>query len=183
LQEDKSAGFELGRTPPIRFGLFQLEDEIFHLVWSSHHLILDRWCLSILADELPRIYTSLQQHKPVNLPPAKPFKDYISWLQQQQEADAKAFWQSEFLEYQNELPLNAIRFFDLRDTAPKQAAQKATFPTNLSEKIQSFTRKEHLTLSTVLQCAWGILMSKYNSLNDTIIGVTVSGRPADLPGV
>lgn len=183
LHEDKSAGFELDRTPPIRFGLFQLKDDGYHLVWSSHHLILDRWCLSILADELPRIYASLQQNKPVNLPPAKPFKDYISWLQHQQEADAKAFWHSEFLKYQNGLPLNTIRSFDSGETAPKQAAQKATFPTNLSEKIQSFTRKEHLTLSTVLQCAWGILMINYNSLNDATIGVTVSGRPADLPGV
>ncbi len=183
LEGDKNAGFELDRIPPIRFGLFQLEDEVYRLVWSSHHLILDRWCLSILADELPRIYASIHQKKPVSLPPAKPFKDYISWLKQQQVADAKAFWQSEFLGYHNELPLNTIRSFDSVDKAPKQATQKAIFPTNLSEKIQSFTRKEHLTMNTVLQCAWGLLMTHYSSLNDAIIGVTVSGRPADLPGV
>ena len=183
LEEDKTAGFELDRITPIRFGLFQLEDEIHHLVWSSHHLILDRWCLSSISDELPEVYASIHRNEPLGLRPARPFKDYISWLQQQPEADAKAFWQSEFEGYQSTLPSDAMRSFDNRDTASREVLQKATFPISLAEQILKFSRKEHLTMSTVLQCAWGLLMTHYNSLDDAVIGVTVSGRPADLPGV
>jgi thioesterase domain-containing protein/acyl carrier protein len=183
LKEDKNKGFDLDRNSPIRFGLFHLADEDYHLVWSNHHLILDRWCLSILADELPKIYMSNLQHKPLSLPQSMPFKSYISWLQQRQEADAKAFWQSEFMGYHNVLPLNALRSIDSTNSTPTNVSQRASFSTNLSEKILRFTRNEHLTLSTVLQCAWGLLMNHYNSQNEAIIGVTVSGRPADLIGV
>jgi thioesterase domain-containing protein/acyl carrier protein len=182
-KEDKTAGFDLDRNPPIRFGLFRLEEEVYHLVWSNHHLILDRWCLSILAEELPQVYTSIHQRKPQSLPPAKPFKDYISWLQQQEETDAKSFWQSEFMGYHNVLPLSAIRSSGATDSTPRHVVQRKTLPIDLSEKIQAFARNEHLTMSTVLQSAWGLLMTHYNSLNDTVIGVTVSGRPAELPGV
>jgi thioesterase domain-containing protein/acyl carrier protein len=183
LKEDKNVGFDLDRNPPIRFGLFQLADEVYHLLWSHHHLILDRWSLSIIADELPRIYASIHQGRPLSLTPSKPFRGYISWLQQQQGADAEAFWQSEFAGYHNTLPLSTLRSFDSNNSTPKYIIKNASFPSSLSEKIHRFTRKEYLTMSTVLQCAWGLLMNHLNDRKESIIGVTVSGRPADLIGV
>ncbi len=183
LEEDSATGFELDRTAPIRFGLFRMEEGNYHLVWSSHHLILDRWCLSILAEEVPSVYQFLLDEKTPGLPPAKPFKGYISWLQKQDEAEAKAFWQSELKGYGHALPLNALRSIAPTKENSEFADERSSFPPELAQKIAGFARKEQLTIGTVLQGAWCLLMTQYNNANDAVIGVTVSGRPADLRGV
>lgn len=183
LDQDRATGFNLDRSPPIRFGLFHMEEDAHHLVWSSHHLILDRWCLSILAEELPAVYAGILQNQPVRLPPVRPFKDYISWLQKQDEEKARAFWQDELRGVDPGLPLDAVRSDGSIKENAGEILQQVVFPGELTEKVVQFAKKEHLTKSTLLQSAWGLLMCHYNDLNDSVIGVTVSGRPADLPGV
>ena len=44
-------------------------------------------------------------------------------------------------------------------------------------------RSHQLTLSTLIQGAWSVLLSRYSGVGDVLFGVTVSGRPPELPGV
>jgi surfactin family lipopeptide synthetase C len=53
----------------------------------------------------------------------------------------------------------------------------------LTEQLEKLARKEQVTLNTVAQSAWALLLSRYSGEEEVVYGVTVSGRPAELPGV
>ena len=40
-----------------------------------------------------------------------------------------------------------------------------------------------MTLNTLLQAAFGVLLGRLSGRDDVVFGVTVSGRPAELAGV
>src|SRR6185295_3273307 len=49
--------------------------------------------------------------------------------------------------------------------------------------LKAFARAHQLTLNAAVQGAWSLLLSRYSGEPEVLFGVTVSGRPADLPGV
>ena len=44
-------------------------------------------------------------------------------------------------------------------------------------------RAQGLTLNTFVQVAWAILLGRLTGRNDVVFGVTVSGRPPEIPGI
>ena len=58
-----------------------------------------------------------------------------------------------------------------------------TIPLIESDRLRNFAREQRLTLNTVFQGAWAILLSRYSQQTDVVFGAVVSGRPADLDGV
>jgi surfactin family lipopeptide synthetase C len=44
-------------------------------------------------------------------------------------------------------------------------------------------RSRQLTLSTIIQGAWALLLGRYSGRDDVVFGLTVSGRPAELADV
>ncbi|NEE40416.1 hypothetical protein G3M53_85395, partial [Streptomyces sp. SID7982] len=55
-------------------------------------------------------------------------------------------------------------------------------PDDLVARVHAFARAHDVTVSTVLQSAWGLLLGRLTGRTDVTFGVTVSGRPADLDG-
>ena len=53
----------------------------------------------------------------------------------------------------------------------------------LSEGLNRRAREQALTLNTLMQTAWGILLGRLTGRDDVVFGVTVAGRPAELAGV
>ena len=53
----------------------------------------------------------------------------------------------------------------------------------LSASLNRTAREQALTLNTVMQTAWGILLGRLSGRDDVVFGVTVAGRPAELAGV
>jgi amino acid adenylation domain-containing protein len=49
--------------------------------------------------------------------------------------------------------------------------------------MRSCAKRNHLTISTLLQAAWAVVLSRYSATNDVLFGITVSGRPYELPGI
>ena len=44
-------------------------------------------------------------------------------------------------------------------------------------------RAQGLTLNTFVQVAWAILLGRLTGRNDVVFGVTVAGRPPEIPGI
>jgi surfactin family lipopeptide synthetase C len=93
LQADRNKGFELDKAPLTRCVLIQLAEETYKFVWSSHHLLTDGWCIHIIFKEVFAFYEALKTGFDLYLPPTRPYKDYIAWLQQQDKSKAIAYWQ------------------------------------------------------------------------------------------
>ncbi|MBE9211187.1 amino acid adenylation domain-containing protein [Plectonema cf. radiosum LEGE 06105] len=184
LQVDRDKGFELDKAPLMRNTLIRLSEQTYKFIWSSHHLLTDGWCLPIILKEVFTFYEALNKGEDLYLPSLRPYKDYINWLQKQDFSTAKAFWQQTLQGFTASTPLVVDQVVQL------SSQHKSTYQEQhlrLSEKttsaLKSLVKQHHLTLSTLLQGIWALLLSRYSGESDVIFGATVSGRPPTLSGV
>ncbi|MEH2306734.1 amino acid adenylation domain-containing protein [Nostoc sp.] len=184
LDSDRKQGFELDKAPLMRFSLIRVADETYEFVWSFHHLLVDGWSWPIIFQELFALYESIQNGQQLYLAPSRPYRDYINWLQQQDLAGAKAFWQQNLEGFTAPTPLIVERAIGQSSHQQQNIdvrSQHLSAETTIT--LKSFAQQHHLTLATLVQAAWGLLLSRYSGESDVVFGTTVSGRPASLSGV
>jgi len=92
LEEDRRRGFELTKPPLLRLTLFQMGGQEYRLVLTHHHIVLDGWCRPIIDDEVQALYETFRNGAVPDLPPARPYRDYIAWLKRQNLASAESYW-------------------------------------------------------------------------------------------
>jgi amino acid adenylation domain-containing protein len=184
LKADCDRGFDLETAPLIRVALLQIGDEAFWIVVSNHHIILDGWSMSLVRDEVSQFYQQLVHDRETNLKDAPEFAGYLQWLNQQPTQQAETFWRSELagIVGPNTLPVDSGA---VQNGAVVESFAESTLslPAELTTAIRDCARRHHLTLSSLLQGAWAILLSRYSASDDVVFGITVSGRPYDLPQV
>jgi len=183
-EEDRSEGFALTKAPLWRLTVVSLCDKRFYLMLSYHHALLDGWSLSLLIKELFIIYRLLSSNSSVALGKAVGFSTYIAWVQRQDFSIADRIWQ-DFLEgFTSPTPLPGI---SVNNTKKSQRQAEQSFSLQLNEELTAtithFLKQQQLTLNTLVQAAWGLLLSTYTGSNDVVFGATVSGRPPSMPGI
>ena len=182
LQADRQQGFDLNKPPLMRCALLQIQTSEYYFVWSHHHLLMDGWCNGILLKEVFSFYQAAISGKSLFLPPPRPYRDYIEWLQQQDIALSEQFWRDKLKGFTAPTPL----IKDSRTvTSPQDivSEEQIRLPIKLTTEIQNLAQENRLTLNTIAQGIWAILLSRYSGENDIVFGATVSGRPPNLPGV
>jgi hypothetical protein len=188
LRADRRRGFEVRRAPLLRITLLRLADAEHQMVFSFHHLLLDGWSMPLLFGELLRLYEALRTGERLTLPQALPFRDYVDWLSRADAASpgaTEAFWRRELAGFTAPTPLPLER---RPDRAPE--ASGATDATCRSLELtagetgalQRLARRGHVTLGTLVQGAWAILLARHAATGDVLFGALSSGRPAGLPG-
>jgi surfactin family lipopeptide synthetase C len=182
LKEDRKKGFDLSKPPLFRLTLIQLDTEKYSLIWSQHHILLDGWCLPIVLGDVLKTYEALLQGKEASLPARRPFRDYIAWLQHQDIQQAEKFWKETLQGLEGPTRLS---FKDLINQVSEKDYD--TYHTVLSEEdtenLRQFAQDHGLTLNTLLQGAVGAVLKTYTRQEEIVLGVTVSGRSIDLPGI
>lgn len=184
LQSDGERGFNLARPPLIRVAVLQFGDEEFRIVVSNHHIILDGWSMSLLRREVSQSYTRLVHGRGDDLPLAPQFDEYVQWLEKQDTSSAADFWrrQLEGFVAPNRLAID-VKTNDAPRAGELFAETTVSLPVELTKAIKASARSRHVTISTMLQGAWAILLSRYCASDDVLFGMTISGRPYDLPQV
>jgi amino acid adenylation domain-containing protein len=185
LEADRRRGFDLERAPLLRLTLLHGPADVCHLVCTSHHLLLDGWSLSLLLKEALMAYDALRAGQAPPAVHSRPYRDYIEWLSRQDRSRAEAFWRRELAGFRG--PTRGpgpLRLAGTEDATNGSAPEEGVWLSEeLTAGLQSFARKRQLTLNTLLQGAWAVLQSYYSGADEVVFGATVSGRPADLPGV
>ena len=179
LKADRISGFNLAQAPLVRLALMKLEKDSHQFVFSFHHLLLDGWSVPILMQEALAIYEALRTGREATLPSRRPFRDYISWLQRQDLAQAEAYWRQVLKGFSAPTPL------PVDNNVPRESnfgEQERFLSAQTSAELESFTRRQRLTLNTLMQGTWALLLSRYSVEEDVLFGATVSGRPSDLAG-
>jgi hypothetical protein len=183
LRDDRIRGFKLSKAPLMRIALFRLGEDSYKFVWSHHHLLLDGWSRNLMLYEVFSFYEAFREGQDLTLPPRPPFKNYVKWLQEQDLAPAAVFWR------QTLKGISAPNWGVLGDPTTRHSgedgrgAQYIWLDEDTTNKIQALARSNRLTLNTVAQGAWALLLSSLSGVEDLAFGITVSGRPAELPGV
>ncbi|HEX6292544.1 MAG TPA: condensation domain-containing protein, partial [Herpetosiphonaceae bacterium] len=183
LADDLSRGFDLDKAPLMRLVLFQTAADTYQFVWSQHHLLMDGWSLPLVLNEVFTAYEAFAHDREIQFAPSRPYRDYIAWLQRQDMAQAEAFWR-QFLEgVTAQTPLGVDRPVG-PDAGTAESIELETYlSTETTGALHDLARQHGLTMNTLVQGAWAILLSRYSGEPDVVFGATVSGRPAELPGV
>ncbi|SCW86107.1 non-ribosomal peptide synthase domain TIGR01720/amino acid adenylation domain-containing protein, partial [Paenibacillus tianmuensis] len=182
LREDRQRGFDLTRDVLIRVSILRTGDESYHFLWSSHHILMDGWCLSLVTEEVFEMYfAALEKRKP-KLEPVTPYSRYIEWLEARDRDEAAAYWRNYLSGYgeQTLLPSSKARE---QEAGPLFGSLFCHLGKPLTEQINRYARQHQITIHTLLQTAWGILLHRYNGTNDAVFGSVVAGRPAEIPGI
>ncbi|MCI0397533.1 MAG: amino acid adenylation domain-containing protein, partial [Chloroflexi bacterium] len=183
LRKDRQQGFDLTAAPLMRLALVRLSEATYHFVWSAHHLLLDGWSGALILKELATTYHSLRRQEPPPLADAPPYRDYIAWCQRQDLGQAELFWRQVLKGFTAPTPLIIDKGVSSAPPAPERyGQQQILLPATALEKIQRFARQHQLTIGTIVQGTWALLLSRYSGEREVVFGVTVAGRPATLPG-
>ena len=177
LESDRSLGFDLKQPPLMRFALIRIDESQHTLIWTQHHLILDGWSSALVIQQVFQHY----YHSPSRALNPRPYGEYIAWLQQQDQAAAKTFWQKQLQGFITPtlLPISQ----KLRTTQPSLQEETRSLNPDQTATLQTWAKQHQLTLNTLLQGAFALLLSRYCNTTDVVFGATSSGRPATLAGV
>jgi amino acid adenylation domain-containing protein len=184
LAEDQAQGFELSKAPLMRLSLLQLTEEAHHFVWSFHHLLLDGWSRSILLREVFQIYDAFCAGREPHPDVTRPYGDYIAWLQKQDLSQAEQFWRQTLKGFTTPAVLNVGQ--DRGSSSSKKesyAEERMRLSAVETSALQGLAERHHLSVNTLVQGAWAILLSRYSGQEDVVFGATIAGRPTELAGV
>ncbi|GAB6901775.1 non-ribosomal peptide synthetase [Kineosporia succinea] len=171
LDAERNRVFDLARPPLIRFTVVRLGERSTRLVVSHHHVLLDGWSSPLLLQEFFALYAG----RSLPAPPA--YRDYLAWLQKWDAAAATGAWK------------DALAGLDGPTlVAPSDPLRVPVLPGSAARSIDAqalarFATARGLTLNTVVQAAWGLTVGALTGRDDVVFGSTVSGRPAEVPGV
>ncbi|MBM2619517.1 amino acid adenylation domain-containing protein [Actinoplanes sp. LDG1-06] len=176
--EDRARSFDLSRPPLLRVTTVRTGPDSFWIVLTVHHIIADGWSSPLILQELFQHYRAGGED--TTLPAPTPYRDYFAWLARQDSDAARVAWN------------NALAGVDTathvapgigRNTTQPPGDLVAEVTEELTGRLRDVARATGVTLNTVVQCAWAVLVGRLTGRTDVVFGATVSGRPAEVAGV
>ena len=183
MRADRRRGFDMAQAPLFRLTLLRCGADDYRLVWTLHHAVLDGRAYRFVLEEVFEAYASLRAGGEPSLPRRPPFRAYIDWLQHQDINAGETYWRGLLRGFAAATPL-AID----RATAPGEisASPKATeellVPGHASAMLREVARDEQVTVNTIVQGAWAILLSRYSGETDVVFGVVRATRGSTVAG-
>ncbi|NLV79077.1 MAG: amino acid adenylation domain-containing protein [Rhodococcus sp.] len=179
LAADRATHFDMTRPPMIRFTLVDLGEGHYRLVLANHHITLDGWSMPLLLRELFTLYAL--HGDDTALPRPHSYRTYLSWMSEQDRDVSLREWTetlagvdepSLLLAQAQGRPLDA--FAEKVDRSLDEATTAA---------LSAIATRHGVTMNTVVQLAWGVLVGRLTDRDDVVFGATVSGRPPHVHGV
>jgi iturin family lipopeptide synthetase B len=184
-KNDRSRLFDLAADPLMRVSVLKLNSNKYQLIWSHHHIILDGWSVVILVSEFLKIYNNSRENRQTRLGKVTPYREYINWLGKQDQNKSRQYWLSYLHDYNT--PAGIPKIGTVHPTAREYINETIKFQLKSDEKrkLTEFAERSQVTLNTVMQSVWGIILEKYNGKGkvDVVFGNIVSGRPAEIKGL
>ncbi len=177
-------GLELDLTeaPLMRLTIARLSETSVQVFWSSHHLLLDGWSFADVLAQVFEEHAALGGSATPAPKPRRPYRDYVQWLAEQDDAAAEAHWRRTMAGFGAATPLPFDRAPMTAHASRSSGEVDLHLPAERSRQLYEFAKNARLTVNTVVQGAWALLLSRHSGERDVCFGATVSGRPADLAG-
>ena len=176
--EERAARFEPARAPLLRLALIRTGEHRHRLLLTNHHILIDGWSGAILIEELQALYGS--DGDAVGLPRPPSFAAHIAWLASRDHAGARAAWSEHLVGL--EAPTRLVPGHNLARRPDPGCRLHHELEQDLSGRLAELARRQRLTLATVLQGAWAILLARLTGQQDVVFGITVAGRSGEVAG-
>ncbi|PPK68805.1 non-ribosomal peptide synthetase [Actinokineospora auranticolor] len=177
-ERERARNFDLAKPPLLRLALVRLGPLRHCLVTTAHHLVMDGWSRAILESDLLAIYAAGGTASTLGAPGS--YGDYLAWLDRQDKQTAREAWRAELAGADGA----ALALPDRPGGAPaRHALARVRHSPEFTATLTEFARGRGLTLNTLVQGAWAVVLARLTGRTDVVFGAVVSGRPAELPGV
>lgn len=183
LAADRARGFQPDVAPLMRAAIVRLTDEDCYFCWSHHHLLLDGWCLTLVLSEVFATYEALLAGREPRLEAVRPFAEYIKWLQRRDREALERYWRETLRGFSAATPILPIAGRPSSGAAEADRLVDRRLSLEATERLRALAARQRLTLNTLVQGAWALLLSRYSGGEDVVFGATVSGRPPEVPGI
>ena len=174
---DRQRGFELASDCLIRLAAFRTGAHSHHLVLTHHHILLDGWSTSRLLGEVLQRYAGQVPREP-----AGRYRDYLAWLQQRDPEANEGFWRERLRALEE--PTRLIQALPASAaTVTGHGDCHCGLSLTATQRLVELARRQRVTVNTLIQATWAILLQRYTGQDAVCFGATMAGRPTDLPGV
>ncbi|MFD9975629.1 amino acid adenylation domain-containing protein [Streptomyces sp. NPDC059017] len=174
--EEREAPFDLGAPPLVRCALVRLGERRSRLVLTFHHIIADGWSLPVLHRELMACYGTSAPA----LPPVTPYRAFLRRLGEQDRDAARGAWRSALAGLDGPTRLVGA---PSAGGPVRPAHVRVQLSERTTARLAERAREHGVTLGTVLQAAWGLLIGRLTGRGDVVFGTTVSGRDSEVDGI
>ncbi|MFI9382032.1 amino acid adenylation domain-containing protein [Kutzneria sp. NPDC052558] len=173
-EADRVRRFDVAKPPLLRATLIRRSDTSWRFLLSNHHILADGWSMSVLVRELFAVYNNNP------LPRVTPYRDYLGWLAKQDKAAGLAAWRTALAGLEEPTRVAPVN----PDRAPVMPGSAIVeLPEEVTARLSGWARANGLTLNTVVQGCWAILLGVLTGRADVVFGATNSGRPPEIPGI
>ncbi|MFJ6141685.1 condensation domain-containing protein, partial [Kitasatospora sp. NPDC092286] len=189
LTDERSRRFDLTRPPLFRLLLVHLGERSSRLVLTNHHILLDGWSMPLVLAELFALYERSGDDS--GLPAAVPHRAHLQWLADRDQAAARRAWSEALAGFEEPTLLAPDTSGGTSGGTTGGAAGgasalpeqlRAELRPGLTDALSALARRLGVTVNTVVQGAWGLLLSRLTGRRDAVFGATASGRSPELPG-
>ena len=185
LKQEREAGFDLLNQAPFHLRLIRVGEARYWFMMSNHHILIDAWCRSLLMNDFFELYTALGEGREAQLATPPRYRDYIAWLQRQNLNAARQWWQQNLQGFERTTPIPSDRPF-LREHAGHSGGMVvadcyARLDARDGAQLRELAQAHQLTVNTFAQAAWALVLRRLSGDRDVLFGVTVAGRPVEMP--
>ncbi|MEX5584821.1 non-ribosomal peptide synthetase [Pseudomonas lurida] len=185
LKQEREAGFDLLNQAPFHLRLIRVGAERYWFMMSNHHILIDAWCRSLLMNDFFEIYMALGEGREAQLAMPPRYRDYIAWLQRQNLNEARQWWQQNLQGFERTTPIPSDRPF-LREHAGHSGGMVVgdcytRLDARDGAQLRELAQAHQLTVNTFAQAAWALVLRRLSGDRDVLFGVTVAGRPVEMP--
>ncbi len=175
-ESQRTEPFDLAHPPLMRFALVRVEAQRHHFIWTHHHLLSDGWSTAQVIGEVMHHY----HHQSLPALGGR-YRDYIQWLQSRDVAASEAYWKLQLRAVEE--PTRLASALPSEGSGEGYGEHEEVLEAALTERLERFAQQERVTLNTLVQAAWALLLNRYTGQPCVTFGATSAGRPAELPGV
>ena len=179
-RDEAQRPFDLASGPLIRAKLLRLSADEHVLVLVMHHIITDAWSMSVLFEEIGRLYAACAAGLPSPLPdlPSQ-YGEFARWQREALQGEVLdrqlAYWRKQLAGADPVLQLPTDRSRPVVRTA-RGAMQSLVLSSALRERLQAVGRAANVTLFMTLLAAFQTLLWRYTGRDDLVIGSPAAGR-------
>lgn len=182
--KDRKRKFDLLKDVLMRVILLQLSENEYELFFCFHHILIDGWCKNILLEDFVVAYNAFMKNNIPELPPVKQYVEYIKWIQERDNLETEEYWEKYLQGYNEQTIFPSVNFqTKLNKTNNKHEVEYSKINKEKTLIIKGLANEYKITLNTIIQTVWGILLSKYANRKDVVFGSVVSGRPSEIIGI
>jgi amino acid adenylation domain-containing protein/FkbH-like protein/non-ribosomal peptide synthase protein (TIGR01720 family) len=182
LRLDRTRPLMLTEAPAMRFALIRWDKQTWEFLWSVPALLLDGWSWPLVFRDSSRLYQSFAKDLPIEMEHARPYRDYLGWLGKQTPGEAQNFWRENLAGFKEPTPLQRDSTEPVT-TGERYVEADLKISSEANNALKTAARQLQLTLSSLVQGAWALLLSRQSGNADVVFGAAFAGRPADLHGV